>query len=86
MQITYLVHGTSTDNEAGIRSGWSDPELSTTGREQAKSLADMLQNHRFDAVFVSDLTRALQTASAAFSERAVIIEPRLREMNYGEHN
>jgi broad specificity phosphatase PhoE len=86
MKIAYLVHSTSTDNESGIRSGWSDPELSHAGHQQARSLAQVLQNRLFDAIFVSDLKRAQQTASVAFPRQAVRIEPRLRELNYGELN
>ena len=86
MKIAYLVHSTSTDNESGIRSGWSDPELSLAGYQQASSLAQVFQNCRFDAIFVSDLTRTRQTAAVAFPGQAVRIEPRLRELNYGELN
>jgi len=81
MKIAYLVHSTSTDNESGIRSGWSDPELSLAGYQQASSLAQVFQNCRFDAIFVSDLTRTRQTAAVAFPGQAVRIEPRLRELN-----
>jgi broad specificity phosphatase PhoE len=86
MKITYIVHSTSTDNELGICSGWSDPELSPLGLRQAKSLVSYFYKYCFDAILVSDMTRAKQTAEIIFNNRPIIIEPRLREMNYGELN
>jgi broad specificity phosphatase PhoE len=86
MKIAYLVHSASTDNKSGIRSGWSDPELTLAGHQQARSLAQVLQAYQFDAILVSDLMRTRQTASAAFPGQAVRIDPRLRELNYGELN
>src|SRR3989338_2524170 len=38
VKITYFVHGTTTDNEKDISSGWSDVELSELGKRQAKDL------------------------------------------------
>lgn len=40
-KITYFVHGTTTDNEQKISSGWYDVELSETGVQQAKDLAKL---------------------------------------------
>jgi len=34
IKITYFVHGTTTDNEKEISSGWSDVELSELGIKQ----------------------------------------------------
>ena len=44
--------------------------------------------HRIDAVFVSDLARAVETAEIAFAGTAIPIhqDPRLRECNYGQLN
>jgi broad specificity phosphatase PhoE len=83
MNLTYFVHSTSTDNEAGIRSGWNDISLSETGKVQARSLRNLCANRVFDTVFSSDLRRAIETAELAFPNYAVSTDPRLREMNYG---
>lgn len=81
--LTYFPHATSMDNEAGRRSGWADPPLSEIGVAQARQLRGLIADRRFDAVFVSDLQRAVQTAELAFPEVEIRLDPRLREMNYG---
>lgn len=60
VRITYFVHGTTTDNEKGISSGWSDVELSELGVKQSIELKDQVKDKHFDVVFCSDLKRALQ--------------------------
>lgn len=87
VQLTYFVHGTSKDNENHISSGWKDVELSELGLEQAKKLQDETKNQEFDVVFASDLQRAAKTAELAFGGRfKIVLDERLRECNYGEHN
>jgi len=85
--ITYFPHGSSTDNERGIGSGWLDPELSELGVKQALELKDAIKERTFDVVFCSDLRRAVDTAKLAFADTMnVIADSRLRECNYGEYN
>jgi len=84
--ITYFVHSTSVDNEKHVFSGWSDPPLSSKGVLQAKSLKDQLLGNRFDVVYCSDLARAQSTAAIVFDNYQIIIDKRLREMNYGNCN
>ncbi len=87
INITYFVHGTTTDNEQGISSGWSDAELSELGIEQSKKLTGLVKNKKFDAIFCSDLKRAIHSAQLAFQGLAPIIpDARLRECNYGKLN
>ncbi len=42
VKITYFVHGTTTDNEKGISSGWYDVDLSEK-TEKYKHLLPALQ-------------------------------------------
>lgn len=87
VQITYFVHGTTTDNENKLGTGWLPGELSVLGIEQAKALRDQTADRSFDVVFCSDLKRAIDTAQYAFSGRFPIREDaRLRECNYGDLN
>lgn len=88
VHITYFVHGTSVDNEAGIASGWKDAPLSALGIEQSRALGEKLKDSRFDAVFSSDLKRAVDSATIAFGTRVPVMkkDARLRECNYGEYN
>lgn len=87
VNITYFVHGTTTDNEKHISSGWSDVELSELGIEQSIALKGQTSDMHFDAVFCSDLKRAVRSAELAWGGIFPIIpDARLRECNYGKLN
>ena len=83
--IVFETHATSTDNEAGIATGWLGGELSEAGRRQAIELGERRRDGGFAAVFASDLSRVVQTVEIAFSGAGVPIHHnrRLRECNYG---
>lgn len=84
VRITYFVHGTTTDNEHGLATGWAPGELSATGKQQALALGSQVGDAHFDVVFCSDLQRAIESASLAFGDKFEIVEDsRLREANYG---
>jgi len=78
LNITYFVHGTTTDNEVGNRSGWNNVELSQLGIQQAKELAFQTENKVFDVVFCSDLKRAIDSAQLGFGEYPIFIDDRPR--------
>ena len=86
--IDYYVHGTSTENEAGVSSGWSDCELSERGISETKKAAAEITGKNFDLVYCSDLRRAKQSAEILFGSRNlnIIHDKRLRECNYGIYN
>ncbi|MFA7287116.1 MAG: histidine phosphatase family protein [Patescibacteria group bacterium] len=85
--ITYFVHGTTTDNEQGLATGWLPGQLSAIGREQAKKLGEQTAHLKFDVVFCSDLQRAIDSAELGFGGKYQIIhDARLRECNYGDMN
>lgn len=87
VKITYFVHGTTTDNEKNISSGWSDVELSELGLKQSVDLIDQIKDKHFDIVFCSDLNRAIKSAELTFKDKVEIIQDdRLRECNYGKYN
>lgn len=87
MKITYFVHGTTTDNEKDLATGWEQGELSQLGIEQSKKLGELVANKKFDVVFCSDLKRAVDSARLAFGDKYEIIpDERLREANYGDFN
>ncbi len=65
VKITYFVHGTTTDNENHISSGWFDVELSELGVQQSRDLAEQTKDKHFDVVFCSDLKRAVDSANLA---------------------
>ena len=87
IKITYFVHGTTTDNERGISSGWNDVGLSKLGVKQSIDLKDQIKDKKFDVVFCSDLKRAVDSAKLTFGNEVKIIpDKRLRECNYGKYN
>ena len=87
IKITYFVHGTTTDNEKEISSGWSDVGLSELGVKQSIDLKDKVRDKKFDVVFCSDLKRTIDSAKLTFEGIAPIIsDTRLRECNYGKYN
>jgi broad specificity phosphatase PhoE len=88
VEIIYETHSVTTDNEAGIATGWLPGELSPTGRALARALGDRRRGSGIAAIFVSDLARAVQTAQIAFGDSGIPIhtDARLRECNYGTRN
>lgn len=83
--ITYFVHGTTTDNERRLSTGWAPGELSELGKKQAKELGRLVANREFAVVFCSDLKRAVDSAELAFGDKYTIIQDkRLRECDYGD--
>jgi len=82
VKITYFVHGITTDNEEGLATGWAQGELSELGIKLSHELKESVSGENFDAVFSSDLKRAIDTAEICFGN--VIQDERLRECNYGD--
>jgi broad specificity phosphatase PhoE len=86
IKITYFVHGTTTDNEKGLATGWSPGVLSELGIQQAEELGEQVKDKKFDIVISSDLQRAIDSANLGFGDKYEIIhDERLRECNYGDN-
>ncbi|MES2225273.1 MAG: histidine phosphatase family protein [Patescibacteria group bacterium] len=64
LKIYIARHGQNEDNANGILNGHRDLPLTELGREQARQLADGIQEagYAFDAVYASPLSRAYDTA------------------------
>ena len=87
IKITYFVHGTTTDNEKNISSGWKDVGLSKLGIKQSIELRSKINGKKFDVVFCSDLKRANESALLTWGNSVKIVQDkRLRECNYGDFN
>jgi len=84
VKITYFVHGTTTDNENHRSTGCNPGELSELGIQQSKELPNLIHDKKFDAIFTSDLTRAVESAKLNFPNQEIIQDKRLRECNYGD--
>lgn len=87
MKIYFAAHSTTTDNENEIASGWKDAELSELGIRQSKKMAKTFKDINIDLICCSDLKRAVDTVKIAFGDKIpIIIDKRLRELNYGDLN
>ncbi len=90
-EIVFIRHGASADAVPGqsfpLLDGHGDPPLSPAGHEQAKTVAERLGNEPLAALFVTGLTRTVETA-APLAERLgtdPIEIPELREIRLGEY-
>jgi len=88
IQIVFETHSITEDNERGLATGWQPGRLSPQGRLLAKELGARRRHDGIQAVFTSDLRRAVETAEIAFGATSLPIfhDWRLRECNYGEQN
>ncbi len=85
-RLLLVRHGVTEYNSTRRFAGYTDVELSEEGRRQVERLRDYLVNDKIDAVYSSDLKRALVTAEVVTTGRDVDIIscPELREVNYGD--
>ncbi len=88
MEIYLVRHGITDWNREKRLQGWKGSVLSSEGLEQAAELAKRLSDLRVDAVFSSDLSRAVQTAEILLEKNSwrvpLIKDSRLREINHGQ--
>jgi broad specificity phosphatase PhoE len=83
--ILLARHGETDWNVQRRVQGHSDTPLNETGRAQALALAETLEGAQLDAIYSSDLARALETAQVVAERKklTVRIVPELRERNFG---
>lgn len=82
----YLIrHGQSAGNAEGRFGGHSPTPLSDLGKEQAKITAQYLSKERIDAIYSSDLIRAVNTAEplAELLDLPIIKTSAFRERKVG---
>jgi len=59
IELVYETHSLTTDNEAGIATGWIPGLLSERGRAAAQALGERRRDDGIEVVFTSDLRRAV---------------------------
>ncbi len=86
MRIFLIRHGETEWNRQNRLQGDSDIHLSPEGLQQAKSLADYVPFQHVDAIYSSDLTRAVTTAEILAERFNLTVNqmPELRETNFGD--
>lgn len=84
-EIYLIRHGQTISNIERRIQGQSDSPLTDLGKQQADRLAKRLGHLSFDAVYSSDLGRALSTAERLTKAMALPVyqDPRLREIGFG---
>ena len=85
MKIYIARHGQTEWNRLNKVCGLTDLELTESGREQAKMLAESLKDKNISVIISSPLKRAMDTAGYVSREInvSVITDDRLIEQNYG---
>jgi len=78
-------HGETDWNRERRWQGHADRPLNTRGRQQAGDLSEQLASFRLDAIYASDLRRAIATAAAVAEVRGLKVTERqqLREVDVG---
>jgi broad specificity phosphatase PhoE len=72
-RIVYETHQISTENEAGVATGWLPGELSAEGCVLGRRVDERRRDDGFAVDFTSDLRRAVETAELAFGGRGIPI-------------
>lgn len=83
----YLIrHGESLGNRKRLILGSTDLGLTELGEAQAEATGKALADISFDAIYSSDLSRAMSTAMphARLRGMSVVPDERLREMYFGD--
>ena len=84
-KILLARHGETDWNAVGRWQGHTDRALTERGRRQAVELAERLANDEIDAVYSSDLLRAVETAEPVAKRLGLPLQtlPELREVDVG---
>ena len=85
-KVVFIRHGQTEWNVNGRYQGQSDVPLSPTGKEQARLLAENFPVAHIDAIYASDLSRAMFTAQAVADKFNLPVqpEPAFRELCFGD--
>jgi probable phosphoglycerate mutase len=83
--VVIIRHGQSQGNAEGRFGGHTDTPLSPRGRRQAQATARALASEKFDAIYTSDLPRAIETANPLAKLTGALLETTeaLRERSVG---
>lgn len=85
MNITLVRHGEVEETYQGCYNGHNNIGLSLRGHKQAKDLSLKLSSKNFDAIYCSDLPRAIMTLEHLSYKQEIIFTDILREKSWGKH-
>src|SRR5262245_55095638 len=78
-------HGETEWSASGQHTGRTDLPLIATGKVRAKEIGRVLSGRRFPLVLTSPFQRAIETCRLSGYGDAAVVEPNLREWDYGEY-
>jgi len=82
-RLVLARHGETAWSKSGQHTGRTDIPLTDLGREQARDLGAALAGRSFSRVLSSPLMRASETARLAGFGADLVMDPDLREWDYG---
>jgi 2,3-bisphosphoglycerate-dependent phosphoglycerate mutase len=89
-EIVLIRHGESEYNRQNLFTGWSDPDLTEKGVQEAKAAGKLLKDagYSFDLAFASVLKRSIKTLNYVLEEMDLLWIPvqkswKLNERHYG---
>ena len=84
-RLLLIRHGATTLSAEDRFAGSTDVELSNEGREQAEQLGDRLSTEKLDAIYSSQMLRAVETARIVAGEihPGPVVNEALREIDHG---
>jgi probable phosphoglycerate mutase len=83
--VVAIRHGETAWSLSGQHTGTTDIPLTADGEQAALALAPLLSDLSFDLVLTSPLQRARLTCELAGLGERLVIEPDLREWDYGAY-
>lgn len=84
-RLILVRHGVTVWNHDLRYQGQTDVALAEEGYRQARLLTARLEKEKIDAIYASDLSRALETAKIVAAARSLPVQamPELREISFG---
>ena len=83
VELWLVRHGETEWSLSGAHTSRTDIPLTDRGRQRAEKLKSYLKNVQFDAVFMSPMQRARETAAIAGFGDIAKVEDGLKEWDYG---
>jgi probable phosphoglycerate mutase len=85
-RLLLVRHGETDANRETRMQGHSDLGLNAAGRRQLSRTAERLAGEKIDAIYASDLRRAIESAEPIAKRHGLEVrtDPRLREQNLGD--
>ncbi|MBQ9773656.1 MAG: histidine phosphatase family protein [Clostridia bacterium] len=84
--LIFVRHGQSVANLDRVFAGHTDTPLTALGHQQAENTARFLKDYPIEAIYSSDLSRAMETAAPTARMHGIPIRPdaQMREIFSGE--